>query len=257
MKVQEWKEKLEQAQGEELEALLTLCRQDERAGVRKLAEGYEKKKQALEKEYERLSNMLIYERKYNEDGVICGIDEAGRGPLAGPVVAAAVIMPVGFVIPGVNDSKKVPEKKREELYDKIMESAVSVGVGIISPARIDEINILQATYEAMRSAVSQLSPRPAITLNDAVTIPDLGADIHQVPIIKGDAKSHSIAAASIIAKVTRDRMMRDYDELYPEYGFAGHKGYGSASHIEALKIYGMTPIHRRSFLKNILGEELE
>lgn len=257
MKIQEIKEKLESLQGAALKELLLSCKMDSRAGVRKLAEAYEKKQAAYAAELARLEGMLTYEKEYEELGVICGIDEAGRGPLAGPVAAAAVIMPVGLKIPGVNDSKKIPEKKREELYDEIMAQAVSVGVGIVSPERIDEINILQATYEAMRIAVSQLTPAPDVTLNDAVTIPELPGEIRQVPIIKGDAKSFSIAAASIIAKVTRDRIMREYDKLYPEYGFAGHKGYGCASHIEAIKTYGMTPIHRRSFLKNILGEGSE
>lgn len=167
-----------------------------------------------------------YERQYGECGVICGIDEAGRGPLAGPVVAAAVILDINCPILYVNDSKKLSEKKREELYDEIMEKAVSVGVGIASPETIDEINILQADYVAMREAVSQLTPKPEVFLNDAVTIP--GIEGRQVPIIKGDAKSLSIAAASIIAKVTRDRMMREYDKLFPEYDFAKNKGYGTA-----------------------------
>ena len=163
---------------------------------------------------DRVQSMLSYERQYGECGVICGIDEAGRGPLAGPVVAAAVILDVNCPILYVNDSKKLSEKKREELYDEIMEKAVSVGVGIASPETIDEINILQADYVAMREAVSQLTPKPEVFLNDAVTIP--GIEGRQVPIIKGDAKSLSIAAASIIAKVTRDRMMREYDKLFPE-----------------------------------------
>ena len=152
----------------------------------------------------------------------------------------------------INDSKQLSEKKREELYDEIMEKAVAVEVGYASPARIDEINILQATYEAMREAVSKLSVTPQILLNDAVTIP--GITIPQVPIIKGDAKSISIAAASIIAKVTRDRLMKEYDKIMPEYGFASNKGYGSREHIEALKQYGPTAIHRKTFIRNVLGE---
>ena len=252
MKVQEIKLQLEQAGNAELPALLDLYREDERTGVRKLLESFEKRQKALEAEYARLETMTIYEKKYEEAGVVCGIDEAGRGPLAGPVAAAAVILPEGCRIPYVNDSKKLSEKKREELFDEIMEAAVSVGVGVVSPGRIDEINILQATYEAMREAVGKLSVRPDVCLNDAVTIPGLDGKILQVPIIKGDAKSLSIAAASIIAKVTRDRLMREYDKIYPEYGFAGHKGYGSGGHMEAIRRYGMTPIHRRSFLKKFL-----
>ena len=190
--------------------------------------------------------MQSFEREYRPCGVICGIDEAGRGPLAGPVVAAAVCLPENCELLYVNDSKKLSEKKREELFDQIREKAVSYGIGIVGPDVIDEINILQADYEAMRIAVSQLKPQPEVLLNDAVRIP--GLSMKQVPIIRGDAKSLSIAAASILAKVTRDRMMAEYDKIYPEYGFAGNKGYGSASHIEALKTYGPCPIHRRSFI---------
>ena len=196
---------------------------------------------------------MIYERKYADLGIIAGIDEAGRGPLAGPVVAAAVILPKDHPILYVNDSKQLSEKKREQLYEEIMKEAPAVGVGMASEKVIDEINILQATYEAMRQAVSKLKIRPAGTLNDAVTIP--GLELRQVPIIKGDAKSASIAAASIIAKVTRDRIMKEYDSLYPEYGFARHKGYGSQEHIEALKKYGPCPIHRLTFIKGILNDE--
>ena len=174
----------------------------------------------------------------------------GRGPLAGPVVAGAVILPKECEILYINDSKKLSAAKRDELYDEIMDKAVAVGLGMASPARIDEINILQAPYEAMRKAISKLKVTPQLLLNDAVTIP--GVTIPQVPIIKGDAKSVSIAAASIVAKVTRDRMMVKYDELYPEYHFAENKGYGSAAHIEALKKYGPTPIHRRTFIQNFL-----
>ena len=251
MTIQEIKQALEQAGNAELPALLDFYRKDSRAGVRKAVEAFEKRQKALEAEYARIYEMQAYERSYEELGVICGIDEAGRGPLAGPVSAAAVILPKDCKLLYVNDSKKLSEKKREELYDEIMETAVSVGVGLVSPGRIDEINILQATYEAMREAVSRLSPEPQVCLNDAVTIPELPVPAKQVPIIRGDARSLSIAAASIIAKVTRDRLMREYDRLYPEYGFAGHKGYGSAEHMAAIRKYGMTPIHRRSFLKNL------
>ncbi len=204
----------------------------------------------LQKELERLEAMKEYEYTYEACSFICGIDEAGRGPLAGPVVAGAVILPKDCQILYLNDSKKVSEKKRELLFDEIRGKAVSYGIGVVGPGRIDEINILQATYEAMREAVSQLQPAPEILLNDAVTIP--GIDLMQIPIVKGDAKSVSIAAASILAKVTRDRMMVEYDALYPEYGFAKHKGYGTAVHIQALKEHGPCPIHRRSFIKNFV-----
>ena len=211
---------------------------------------YRKKLQALENERARTEIMKEYEHKYEHLGYLCGIDEVGRGPLAGPVVACAVILPKDCDILWLNDSKKLTAKKREELYDVIMEGAVSVGIGMASPERIDEINILQATYEAMRQAVSKLSVQPQLLLNDAVTIP--GIQIPQVPIIKGDAKSVSIAAASIVAKVTRDRMMEEYDKVLPEYGFASNKGYGSAAHIEALKKYGPSPIHRKTFITHFV-----
>ena len=209
-----------------------------------------KKALKLAQEKERIENMCVYEKEYEAFSYICGIDEAGRGPLAGPVVAGAVIIPKGKRILYVNDSKKLSEKKRDELFDVIKEEALSYGIGIVSPERIDEINILQATYEAMRTAIHKLSVTPDILLNDAVTIPMV--DIKQVPIIKGDAKSQSIAAASIVAKVTRDHLMEEYDKLYPEYGFAKHKGYGTAAHIKAIKEYGPCPIHRRTFIKNFI-----
>ncbi len=204
----------------------------------------------LEKELARLEAMREYEDTYAACAYICGIDEAGRGPLAGPVVAAAAVLPKDCQIFYLNDSKKLSEKKRDLLFDEIKEKAVAYGIGIVSPQVIDEINILQATYEAMRQAISQLNVIPEILLNDAVTIP--GVDIMQVPIVKGDAKSVSIAAASILAKVTRDRMMMEYDQIYPEYGFAKHKGYGTAAHIAALKEYGPCPIHRRTFIKKFV-----
>jgi ribonuclease HII len=204
----------------------------------------------LSAEQQRIWELKKYEREYASCGYICGIDEVGRGPLAGPVMACAVILPEDCDILYINDSKKLSAAKREELYDVIMEKAVAVGIGTASPARIDEINILQATYEAMREAISKLQVKPDILLNDAVTIP--GVDIRQVPIIKGDAKSISIGAASIVAKVTRDRLMTEYDKIMPEYGFASNKGYGSADHIAALKKYGPSPIHRASFIKNFV-----
>ena len=211
-----------------------------------------KKQQKLEAEIERIQGMLVYEREYGPLGILCGIDEVGRGPLAGPVVAGAVILPKDCQILYLNDSKKLTARRRELLYDEIMEKAVAVGIGVISQEVIDDINILQATYEAMRQAVGKLSVCPDILLNDAVTIP--GLPQKQVPIIKGDAKSLSIAAASVVAKVTRDRMMEALDAKYPEYGFASNKGYGSAAHMAALREYGPCPLHRRTFIHNICGE---
>ena len=244
------KEEFEQAGEQQWEALCQEYETDSRTGVKNLTARYRKKQQALVQERERLEVMKTFERKYADYSFICGIDEAGRGPLAGPVVAGAVILPKDCEILYLNDSKKLSAAKREELYDEIMEKAVAAAVGMASPARIDEINILQATYEAMREAISKLAVEPGILLNDAVTIPEM--IIPQVPIIKGDAKSVSIAAASILAKVTRDRLMVEYDKVMPEYGFAGHKGYGSKEHIEAIKKYGPTPIHRKTFIKKFI-----
>lgn len=248
--ISEIKKELELAEESLREELLIEYAKDTRSGVTALVRRYEKEKEKLEQEKVRIEQMKVYEKQYNHVGYICGIDEAGRGPLAGPVVAGAVILPKDSKILWLNDSKKLSAKKREELYDVIMKEAVAVGVGYASPARIDEINILQATYEAMREAISKLRMKPQILLNDAVTIP--GVEIPQVPIIKGDAKSVSIAAASIIAKVTRDRLMIEYDKIMPEYGFAAHKGYGAQSHIEAIKKYGPSPIHRKTFIKNFV-----
>jgi len=191
--------------------------------------------------------MLHFETMARRQGflTIAGVDEAGRGPLAGPVVAAAVILPEGLIIPGVNDSKKLAESMRNRLYDRIMSEAVSVGVGISDNMTVDRINILQATLRAMESAVKLLSSRPDCLLVDGISKTSL--DIHQKTIKKGDSLSQSIAAASIIAKVTRDRIMEEYDRKYPEYGFAGHKGYGSASHLAAIAEFAPCPIHRLTF----------
>ena len=248
--IKEIDSRLKMAEDAEREQLMKVYAPDDRAGVQKLLEKYRKQKEKLLAEKERLAKMRQYEEKYADHAFICGIDEVGRGPLAGPVVAGAVILPKECEILYINDSKKLSAAKRDELYDEIMDKAVAVGLGMASPARIDEINILQATYEAMREAISKLDPQPDLLLNDAVTIPQV--EIHQVPIIKGDAKSISIGAASIIAKVTRDRLMVEYDKVMPEYGFASNKGYGSAAHIDALKKYGATPIHRRSFIHNFI-----
>ena len=233
--------------------LIRIYAADERKSVRNLISKIKKQEEKLNTEKQRIEEMCFFEKKYASFSAICGIDEAGRGPLAGPVVAGAVILPKDCRILYINDSKKLSAKKRDELYDEIRERAVAVGVGIVDNKRIDEINILQATYEAMREAIASLDEKPDILLNDAVKIPEI--DIKQVPIVKGDAKSQSIAAASIIAKVTRDRIMEAFDILYPEYGFAGHKGYGSAAHIEALKKYGPCPIHRKSFITHFTEGE--
>ena len=198
-------------------------------------------------ECNRTEGMKQFEKQYSNLSYICGIDEVGRGPLAGPVVAAAVILPKDCDILYLNDSKQLSAKKREELYKEIMEKAVSVGIGIQDESVIDSVNILNANYIAMREAISKLTVKPDVLLNDAVTIPEV--DIFQVPIIKGDTKSISIAAASIIVKVTRDRIMVEYDKIYKEYKFAKNKGYGSKEHTEAIKKFGPCPIHRKTFIK--------
>ncbi len=206
------------------------------------------KEERLEAEKKRIYEISEYEREYASYQAICGIDEVGRGPFAGPVVAGAVILPKDCDILYIKDSKKLSAKKREELNGIIKEKAVAWAVGVVDNQRIDEINILQATYEAMRMAINNLAVKPDILLNDAVTIPEV--DIKQVPIVKGDAKSISIGAASIVAKVYRDGLMKEFDEVYPGYGFASNMGYGTAAHIKALKELGPTPIHRRTFIHN-------
>ena len=249
-KISRIREELQQTEDLQLQSFIDAYREDERASVRKLVETAEKRQGRYQAELERIEILKTYEKQYSEYSLICGIDEVGRGPLAGPVCAGAVILPRDCHILRINDSKKLSEKVREELYREITEQAVAWSVGLVSHERIDEINILQATYEAMRQAIAKLSPQPDLLLNDAVTIPGVG--IRQVPIIKGDAKSISIGAASIVAKVTRDHMMEVYDEMYPGYGFASNKGYGSAEHIRALKELGPTPIHRRTFIGNFV-----
>ena len=246
--------KIQAATMGELPALLLQYEQDERTGVRTALEKGKKRLCAYEKEVARCEALKRYEKEYASYTYICGIDEVGRGPLAGPVVAGAVILPKDCDLLYINDSKKLSEKKREELYDVIMEKAVAVGLGYSTPERIDEINILQATYEAMREAIANLAVIPDLLLNDAITIPQV--PIRQIPIIKGDAKSISIGAASIVAKVTRDRLMVQYDEIYPEYGFASNKGYGAQMHINALKTHGPCPIHRRTFITHFCGESM-
>lgn len=204
-----------------------------------------------EKEIERLNLLKAEEEKiYNNSDVkyICGIDEAGRGPLAGPVVVGAVVLPRDSFIEGINDSKKISEKKREQIYDTITKEAISYGVGIVSQEQIDDINILNATKLGLTMALKELSVKPDLIIVDALNkIDTLG--IPYISMVKGDAKVYSVAAASIIAKVTRDRMMQEWDAIYPAYGFAKHKGYGTAFHIEAIKENGLCVLHRRSFIK--------
>ena len=250
--ISEIKAELENADKDTRESLLELCKKDTRKGVLKLVEKYEKQKAAMAEELERLKKMHEFEDKYSEYEYIAGIDEAGRGPLAGPVVAASVILPKDCEILYLNDSKQLSAKRRDELYDEIKQKAIAYGIGIVSQGRIDDINILQATYEAMREAIGRMSEKqnPDLLLVDAVHIPDV--DIKQVGIVKGDAKSASIAAASIVAKVTRDRMMKEYDAVYPGYDFAKNKGYGTKAHIEGIKKQGICDIHRRTFVKKYI-----
>lgn len=247
-KICDIKNKFQAADYDLLPVLISEYNDDDRDGVRKIVTSANKRLMAFEDEKKRIYDMCSFERRYSGEGYICGIDEVGRGPFAGPVMAGAVILPKDCMIPYVNDSKQLSEIKREELYDVIAEKAISVGIGSVSWDRIDEINILQATYEAMRQAVSKLSVVPDVILVDAVHIPEL--PMKQVSIIKGDCKSMSIAAASIMAKVTRDRLMKEYAKRWPEYGFEKNKGYGSAEHIKALGQYGPCPIHRRTFISN-------
>ncbi len=249
-KIGDIKEVLKNTDIDDMDSFIQAYASDDRAGVIKLVDSAGKKKTAYLKELDRMETMKVYENSYAEKGLICGIDEVGRGPLAGPVVTAAVILSEDSNLLYVNDSKKLSEKMREQLYDEIMAEAIAVSIGIEGVETIDDINILQATYAAMRKAVDGLEVKPDLLLVDAVTIPDV--KIEQVSIIKGDEKSISIAAASIIAKVTRDRMMADYDQLFPEYYFASNKGYGSQVHIDAIKSIGPCPIHRRSFIKNFV-----
>lgn len=230
--------------------LLDEYQSDKRNGVINICRQYQSKHIDYKNELERVNSMMLYEQSHGDFTYICGIDEVGRGPFAGPVLAGAVILPKDVDILYINDSKKLSEKVREELYDEIISKAIAYGIGSIPPNKIDEINILQATFEAMRQAINNLKVRPDILFVDAITIPDV--PIRQVPIVKGDSKSYSIAAASILAKVTRDRLMVAYDKVFPGYGFADNKGYGSQQHIKAIKKLGPTPIHRMSFIKSYL-----
>lgn len=250
--VKEIKEIVDNLSTESYLEYIEILRNDERKSVQNIAVKMAKKLDAIRKENERLETINIFENEGYDKGYlyIGGIDEAGRGPLAGPVVAAVVVFKQNTKIEGINDSKKLSEAKREELFDIIKEQALDYGIGIVNNNEIDEFNILQATYMAMKKAINCLEKTPDYLLIDAATIP--GVDTPQKPIIKGDSKSISIAAASILAKVTRDSIMYQYDEMYPEYGFKGHKGYGTKEHYEAIEKHGITPIHRKSFLKNVL-----
>ncbi len=230
-----------------LDSFIAEYKTDSRSGVIKLVAQAQRKKEGYEAEQKRLDTITLYEKRYYDKGIeyIGGIDEVGRGPYAGPVVTACVILPKGSRIEGINDSKKLSAKKRDELFDIIRERAVSIGIGMADNYEIDELNILQATYMAMKRAVENMEIKPQQLLVDAVTIPDI--DIPQEAVIKGDAKSISIGAASIIAKVTRDRIMAEYSKQYPQYGFDKNVGYGTREHEAAIREYGLCSIHRRSF----------
>jgi ribonuclease HII len=244
--IREIKERLNQGTGVTDDWIQALLR-DERAGVQKLAQGYLRQQERQRRETARIEAMWQFERTYRQKGfqTIAGVDEAGRGPLAGPVVASAVILPEDFDASGLNDSKKLTEEDRLALRERILQEAIAVGVGIVDAVTIDHINILQATYEAMRRAVADLQPEPDMLLLDAVEVP--GLSMAQHPIVKGDALSHSIAAASIIAKTTRDEWMREAAQRFPEYGFDRHMGYGTPDHLAALAKWGPCPLHRKSF----------
>lgn len=227
------------------EAQLAELEKDPRVGVQKLIVSYRKKQAKLLAKKEAFLERFSYEKQFWQKGeLVAGVDEVGRGPLAGPVVTAAVIIDHNFDLLEVNDSKKLSPEKRLQLYPKILSEAVSVGIGVKSAAAIDQINIYEADRQAMAQAVKALDVKPDALLVDAMNVP---IDIPQIELIKGDAKSNSIAAASIVAKVFRDKLMDDYDKIYPQYGFPRNAGYGTKEHVEALKKYGPTPIHRKTF----------
>ena len=241
------------AADDKLDEFISEYIRDGRPGVAKLINQAQRKILKLQQEKARVIAMTEFEKKYAEYEYICGVDEVGRGPLAGPAVAGAVILPKDLLIYYINDSKKLSETKREKLYNEIKEKAIDCSVGIVDVDSINKTdNISQSVFEAMRQAVNNLNVKPDLLFVDAVHIPDI--DIKQVSIVKGDAKSISIAAASIIAKVTRDRMMVELDDKYPGYGFRDNKGYGTKEHITALKKYGKTPIHRDKFIRNFIEE---
>ncbi len=246
--VEDIKIKSKRIKEEEILAFIGEYESDDRKSVQLILERLENRWNKYQKELFRLEQLKEKEREYHKEyRWICGMDEAGRGPLAGPVVAGAVILPEEYSLLKLNDSKKLTPDEREFLYEEIRKQAVAVGVGVVGPKKIDEINILQATYLAMEYAVKDLDQVPDLLLNDAVVVPNI--PIYQVGIVKGDATCACIAAASIIAKVTRDHLMEDYDERYPEYGFKKHKGYGTKEHYEAIKKAGPCEIHRMTFLK--------
>ncbi|KZE65854.1 ribonuclease HII [Fictibacillus phosphorivorans] len=246
LSIKEWEQKLKNSKQDDIPGMLQVLSEDERHGAKKIVETYTKRLAQAETEQKRLEVMSNYETECYQQGknLIAGVDEVGRGPLAGPVVAAAVILPKGYKLIGVNDSKKLSEKKRDVLYDQIVRDAISFSVFLVQPEKIDDINIYQASKFAMTEAVSSLDVKPDQLLIDAMEVP---LAIDQLKIIKGDEKSISIAAASIVAKVTRDRYMMKLDEQYPEYGFKSNMGYGTKEHLEALRKFGPTSIHRKSF----------
>ena len=250
MTINEIKETLAAAEAKELPGLLEALAGDPRAGVKNLVEYYKKRYNKAWDERRRLEGMLFFERKYKEHGFICGVDEVGAGPLAGPVAAGAVILPDDCLIEGLDDSKKLSAKKREELTEIIRQRAVAYAVAFVDNNEIDEINILQARLRAMAMAVQRLVPQPGFVLIDGAKVPPIKTP--HAGVMDGDSKSASIAAASIIAKVERDALMNKYHEIYPEYGFCRNKGYGTAEHLEAIKQYGATPIHRRSFIRSLI-----
>lgn len=252
MKVKEIKTYLDKLSMEELADVLLLVKTDSRLSMQKLAEKYQKKVIKHQEEVKRIKQLYRYENMLYQKGIqyVAGVDEAGRGPLAGPVFAAAVILPPHIVIEGINDSKKLSEKKREELFDIIIEKAVSYKIVSVSEQEIDRINIKNAAYKAMVCSVEKMKVKPQHVLVDGNDIEGLA--VPHTNIVKGDSLSISIAAASILAKVTRDRLIKDLDAIYPQYGFAKHKGYGTKEHIEAIRKYGICPVHRKSFTEKFI-----
>jgi ribonuclease HII len=249
--VKQIKNEIDQLTLDEAEKFIPVLEADERKSINKLANKIKRAVDAVNQEKERIKSLWAYEKEITANYTyVAGIDEVGRGPLAGPVVCAAVILEKGTEFIGINDSKKVKKEDRERLFNEIKEKAIAVGIGICDEKVIDAINILEATKLGMKKAIKDLEQRPEFLLIDALTLDDI--PIKQKGIIKGDTKSVSIAAASIIAKVTRDQIMYAYNEKYPEYGFLTNVGYGTKEHREALEIIGPTPIHRKSFIKNII-----
>jgi ribonuclease HII len=253
MTVKDIKARIEGASPEEYPGLILELLEDERSGIRALAKSLEQRLKNRTMEEARLLGMKQMEAEFRGKGyrIIAGMDEVGRGPLAGPVVSCAIVLPEGSLIEKVNDSKKLSPSTREALYDQLMGEALSVGIGVVDHQEIDTINILQATKKSMMLAIQQLALTPELVLVDAVDLP--GLKMAQRAIIKGDARCYSIAAASVVAKVYRDRLMEAYHEQYPMYQFGSNKGYGSQEHVDAIRTYGLSPIHRRSFCSNFVG----